>query len=200
MSLKQKLGMGVASAALGLSLIGGGTVAYFSDKVETTNTFAAGTLDLSVDPEVIIDVDKIKPGDEMERAFQLVNKGTLKIKDVNLISNYEVIDAKGDNDGADFGEHIKVEFLWNLDKGTQPVFETTLAELKAATVEGKGIDLVDKGVVKYEGQGLAPGKDDTFYVKFSFVDNQEDQNVFQGDQLKLNWTFNATQGKPNPEK
>ncbi|MCU5397508.1 CalY family protein, partial [Bacillus toyonensis] len=33
MSLKKKLGVGVVSAALGLSLIGGGTYAYFSDQV-----------------------------------------------------------------------------------------------------------------------------------------------------------------------
>ena len=31
MSIKKKLGLGVASAALGLSLIGSGTYAYFSD-------------------------------------------------------------------------------------------------------------------------------------------------------------------------
>ena len=53
MSLKKKLGMGVASAALGLSLIGGGTFAYFSDKEVSNNTFAAGTLDLTLDPKTL---------------------------------------------------------------------------------------------------------------------------------------------------
>lgn len=38
------------TAALGLSLIGGGTFAYFSDSETTNNTFAAGTLDLAVEP------------------------------------------------------------------------------------------------------------------------------------------------------
>ncbi|PHD39103.1 cell division protein FtsN, partial [Bacillus toyonensis] len=47
MSLKKKLGVGVVSAALGLSLIGGGTYAYFSDQVVTNNSFAVGTLDLA---------------------------------------------------------------------------------------------------------------------------------------------------------
>ncbi len=56
--------------------------------------FAAGTLDLSVNPEVVINVDNIKPGDEMERGFQLVNKGTLAIGDVKLLTDYSVIDAK----------------------------------------------------------------------------------------------------------
>ncbi len=55
--------------------------------------------------------------------------------------------------------------------------------------------LYKKGVVDREGNGLAPGDDDTFYVMFTFVDNNAEQNVFQGDSLKLNWTFNSMQTK-----
>ncbi|WP_394626913.1 TasA family protein [Bacillus cereus] len=195
MSIKKKLGMGVVTAALGLSLIGGGTYAYFSDKEVPQNTFAAGTLDLSVNPEVVINVDNIKPGDEMERGFQLVNKGTLAIGDVKLLTDYSVIDAKGDNGNADFGDHIRVDFLWNLDKNEVPIWSTTLSELKVSTQNGSIPDLVQKGVVDREGNGLAPGDDDTFYVMFTFVDNNAEQNVFQGDSLKLNWTFNSMQTK-----
>lgn len=195
MSMKKKLGMGVVTAALGLSLIGGGTYAYFSDKEVSQNTFAAGTLDLSVNPEVVINVDNIKPGDEMERGFQLVNKGTLAIGDVKLLTDYSVIDAKGDNGNADFGDHIRVDFLWNLDKNEVPIWSTTLSELKVSTQNGSIPDLVQKGVVDREGNGLAPGDDDTFYVMFTFVDNNAEQNVFQGDSLKLNWTFNSMQTK-----
>lgn len=54
---------------------------------------------------------------------------------------------------------------------------------------------VQKGVVDREGNGLASGDDDTFYVMFTFVDNNAEQNVFQGDSLKLNWTFNSMQTK-----
>ncbi|MDM5187116.1 TasA family protein [Bacillus sp. DX4.1] len=193
MGFKKKLGMSAMTAALGLSLIGGGTYAYFSDKEVSQNTFAAGTLDLSVDPTVVINVDNIKPGDEMERGFQLVNKGTLKIGDVKLLTDYTVTDAKGDNGNADFGDHIRVDFLWNLDKNTVPIWSTTLSELKKATQNGSVPDLVQKGIVDREGNGLAPGDDDTFYVMFTFVDNGEDQNVFQGDALNLNWTFNSMQ-------
>ncbi|EEK46558.1 MULTISPECIES: TasA family protein [Bacillus] len=195
MSIKKKLGMGVVTAALGLSLIGGGTYAYFSDKEVSQNTFAAGTLDLSVNPEVVINVDNIKPGDEMERGFQLVNKGTLAIGDVKLLTDYSVIDAKGDNGNADFGDHIRVDFLWNLDKNEVPIWSTTLSDLKVSTQNGSIPDLVQKGVVDREGNGLASGDDDTFYVMFTFVDNNAEQNVFQGDSLKLNWTFNSMQTK-----
>ena len=61
MSLKKKLGMGVASA-LGLALIGGGTFAFFSDKEVSNNTFAAGTLDLTLNPKTLVDIKDLKPG------------------------------------------------------------------------------------------------------------------------------------------
>ncbi|WP_218778877.1 TasA family protein, partial [Bacillus thuringiensis] len=77
MSLKKKLGMGVVSAALGLSLIGGGTYAYFSDQVVTNNTLAAGTLDLAMQPTTSLNLDNLKPGDKILKKFNLKNSGTL---------------------------------------------------------------------------------------------------------------------------
>lgn len=94
---------------------------------------------------------------------------------------------------ADFGDHIRVDFLWDLDKNEVLVWSTTLSELKVATQNGSIPDLVKKGIVDREGNGLAPGDDDTFYVMFTFVDSGEGQNVFQGEALKLNWTFNSIQ-------
>lgn len=47
MGTKKKLGLGVASAALGLALVGGGTWAAFNDIETTQATYAAGTLDLN---------------------------------------------------------------------------------------------------------------------------------------------------------
>ncbi|MFP3488745.1 TasA family protein, partial [Staphylococcus sp. SIMBA_130] len=91
MSLKKKLGAGVATAVLGLGLIGGGVFAYFSDTETTNNTFAAGTLDLAANPTTIIDVDNLKPGDIMVREFQLENNGTLDISTVDLATAYNVI-------------------------------------------------------------------------------------------------------------
>ncbi len=111
MGIKQKLGLGVASAALGLALVGGGTYAYFSDSAEANATFAAGTLDLSADPTTIIDVDNIKPGDTMLRSFDLVNGGTLDIASIDLTTDYTV--HGNGNNSEDFGKHIRVNFLIN---------------------------------------------------------------------------------------
>jgi spore coat-associated protein N len=86
MSIKKKLGLGVASGALGLAMIGGGTWAAFNDVENLENTFAAGTLDLGLTAgnttEMNFDVANLKPGDEMTRSFKLSNDGSLSIKEV----------------------------------------------------------------------------------------------------------------------
>jgi spore coat-associated protein N len=88
MSIKKKLGMGVASAALGLSLVGGGTWAAFNDTATINNHFAAGTLDLDVaksgQKAISFDLTNMKPGDNVQRIFTLKNAGTLAIKEVLL--------------------------------------------------------------------------------------------------------------------
>ncbi|MDY0393908.1 TasA family protein [Virgibacillus halophilus] len=190
MGLKKQLGMGIMSAALGLTLIGGGTYAYFSDSEETSNTFAAGTLDLSVDPTTIVDIDSMKPGDSVTKDFELKNSGSLDIEKVLLKTNYTVTDAKGDNTD-DFGKHIEVEFLYNADKFDEVIYKTTLADLKNMTPEAVGNKVFDEIL---ENGGLPAGEDgNDLVVKFNFLDNGEDQNQFQGDSLKLNWTFEAQQ-------
>ncbi|MEN1966942.1 CalY family protein [Lentibacillus sp. N15] len=196
MGIKKKLGMGIATGALAVSLIGGGTFAYFNDTETTNNAFAAGTLDLSVKPTTIIDVDNLKPGDWMNRTFKLKNDGSLDISKVLLTTDYNVIDKKGDNT-EDFAEHIKVNFLQNIDKSgiIQPndiIYSTKLADLK-----GTAPDAVQKKIWSVFGEksGLKAGTSDNFYVQFEFVNNGKDQNEFQGDKLELEWTFDAKQTK-----
>ncbi|MFD1781326.1 TasA family protein [Fredinandcohnia salidurans] len=88
MSIKKKIGLGVASAALGLSLVGGGTWAAFNDVDTIKNHFAAGTLDLDIQDidsnPINFDLTNMKPGDSVERKFRLGNKGSLAIKEVLL--------------------------------------------------------------------------------------------------------------------
>lgn len=194
MGIKQKLGLGAASAVLGLSLIGGGTYAYFSDTAEATATFAAGTLDLSVDPTQIIDVSNMKPGDTVERSFDLVNGGSLDIAKISLKSSYTVSDANGNNT-EDFGKHIKVVFLDNKDKVDRVIWGTTLDELSKMSpdvIEGNVFSVL----LGERGGKLESGSSDKLKVKFEFVDNKKDQNQFQGDSLELKWEFEAKQGGP----
>lgn len=190
MGIKKQLGMGVTTAVLGLTLIGGGTFAYFSDSETTNNTFAAGTLDLSAEPTQIIDIDNMAPGDSMIRDFELQNNGSLDIDTVTLESDYTVTDAEGNNT-EDFGEHIEVEFLYNANNLDEVIYQTTLAELQDMTPEAisEHIFYPDMG-----DDGLPVGESHDFVVQFNFNDTDEDQNQFQGDSLNLDWTFVATQG------
>lgn len=181
--------MGVMSAALGLTLIGGGTYAYFSSSQTTNNTFAAGTLDLAVDPTTVIEVDSLKPGDWVIRDFELQNNGSLDIEKVTLGTDYNVIDAKDDNT-EDFGKYIEVEFLYNADKLDEVIYETTLDKLKDMTPEAINEHIFYPTLGE---KGLPVGAEDDLVVKFNFLDNGEDQNQFQGDSLQLEWTFNAQQ-------
>ncbi|MBY7144682.1 M73 family metallopeptidase [Virgibacillus sp. NKC19-3] len=195
MGLKKQVGMGMASAALGLTLIGGGTFAYFSDSETTNNTFAAGTIDLGVEPTEVIEVDNIQPGDSMTRDFELQNNGSVDMNKVLLETDYSVIDAEGDNTD-DFGNHIQVEFLYNADQLNEVIYETTLAELKEMTPEAVNEEVFIPALGE---DGLEAGTSDDLVVEFTFVDNGEDQNEFQGDTLNLEWTFTAQQATDEEE-
>ncbi|WP_270393771.1 TasA family protein [Bacillus paranthracis] len=189
MTLKKKLGMGIASAVLGAALVGGGTFAFFSDKEVSNNTFAAGTLDLSLNPSTVVNVSNLKPGDTIEKEFKLENKGSLDIKKVLLQTEYKVEDTKKDNKD-DFGKDIEVTFLKNVDKHETIVKKTTLDKLKKDTLTAVDNDL---SAWFWDEKGISAGKSDKFKVKFEFVDNKKDQNEFQGDKVQLTWTFDAQQ-------
>lgn len=180
MSIKKKLGMGAATALLGITLIAGGTYAYFNDTEATNNTFAAGTLDLGINKETIIGIDNIKPGDTFFRDFQLSNDGSLDMKQVLLNSSYEIIDANGDNAGEDFGKHIMVEYLYKPIGKETLIFRKTLAEL-------------NNNPTQVLSNFPAGSKVANFTVQFKFIDNGQDQNIFQGDSIKLKWNFEAKQ-------
>lgn len=193
MDLKKKLAMGIVTGAMAVSLIGGGTFAYFNDVEVNNSSFAAGTLDINVAgndaANAIIDVSNLKPGDKMLRTFKLNNTGSLDVSEVLLTSTYSVTDANGNNAGADFGEHIKVKVLLNNDKLSPVIYETTLSDLTNNT------DVVDRNVSNWLGgerDGIKARTSDNLTVLFEFVDNG-DQNIFQGDSLQLNWTFDAKQ-------
>jgi spore coat-associated protein N len=84
MNLKKKIGGGLLAAALGASLIGGGTFALFTDSVTNTgNTFTAGTVsidDLTGNGNVFTSalyVSNLAPGDNETGTITVQNNGSL---------------------------------------------------------------------------------------------------------------------------
>ncbi|MEK4131291.1 TasA family protein [Solibacillus sp. FSL W8-0474] len=185
MSIKKKLAMGIATGALAVSMIGGGTYAFFSDTVTSTNSFTAGTLDLSLNPTEIINVENIKPGDKMTKTFKLTNDGTLNIANVLLKTEYEVTDLNNNN-SVNFGKDIKAKFMW----GNHVIYEDTLFNLRQGELNTqellKGKNITWAGLAKDETQELK--------VEFEFINRDYSQDYFQGDSLSLTWNFKALQG------
>ena len=166
--------------------------------------WTAGTLDLAANPTTIIDVTNIKPGDTMVREFKLENNGTLDISKIDLSTVYNVVDANNNN-VDDFGKHIKVLFLenadktgdgWVIDDYNDVISETTLYDLQNQTPDAvENLNSYWTWLLGLGGEdsGLKAGTADQMYVAFEFVDNDADQNEFQGDALELEWTFTAHQ-------
>lgn len=129
----------------------------------------------------------------MLREFKLINDGSLDIAKVLLRTDYTVKDAQNNNGNEDFGKHIKVNFLYNADKTDNVIYQTTLDQLKSMTPDAIENEVFNKWLDEKGGK-LAAGTSDTLYVQFEFVDNGQDQNIFQGDSLELKWTFEGKQG------
>jgi len=190
MSLKKRFALTLASVGLGAALVSGGTFAYFSDTAAVNNTFATGTLDLSVNPTVAFDIANLKPGDYMVRYFEITNSGTLDIKDVLMKTSYTIEDAKGDNGSEDFANYLNVEFL--TSDGQVVLLNQSLAKLKQLSDNGKAPDISSLyGFLK----DLPVGDSDVICMKIVFTDTGLDQNIFQGDKVNLKWTLEARQGK-----
>ncbi|MFC4023873.1 TasA family protein [Oceanobacillus longus] len=188
MSIKRSLTISFITAALGISLVTGGTFAYFSDTEEAGSTFAAGLLDLGINKETIIKIDNLVPGDTVSGDFELTNDGTVNMKEVNLYSSYEVIDNGENNDGDDLGNHILVEFVHHVSGEENVLFKKKLSEL------------MDNPTKILENFNLE-NNTRKFSVRFSFLNSEGTQNHFQEDSLELTWKFEAIQrdGKENSQ-
>ncbi|RSL30305.1 hypothetical protein D7Z54_26700 [Salibacterium salarium] len=83
MGVKKRISLGMLTVTLGLSLISGGTFAYFNETEETEGTFSAGTLEVGLETgeenNTMINIGHLKPGDWIERDV------TLKMKAVSTL-------------------------------------------------------------------------------------------------------------------
>jgi spore coat-associated protein N len=212
MSLKKKLGLGAASAALGLSLIGGGTFAYFNDTASINNQFAAGTLNLDVlndeSTSVNFDLRNLKPGDTAKRYFVLANDGSLSIKDVLMgVSASGFVDGQaGTSDQASFLEQFKVEFfrIQDPDNDTtwanrveliSSVDEISLADLVNANYAGIDAGYIDtvSNRLNIAPTGLPVGDKDGIGIQITFKETGVNQNAFQGDKVLVAFNLEARQ-------
>lgn len=215
MGIKKKLGLGVASAALGLSLVGGGTWAYFTDTETTTDNFAAGTLNLELEnidgTNLASDLftttlQNFKPGDSITRTFKVANRGSLSIKDVVVKANYsgfldgqdnvnlDTIDsAQGDSQDYEFASQINVQVFAGATADVSNLkYNGSLQNYYALSQESGDVTDVSSTPDNNSLPALPTVDSDAVTIVLTFVDNG-DQNKFQGDKMNVGFEFIARQ-------
>lgn len=100
--MKTRILMSVLAIGLSIALIGGATMAWFTDDAEVpAATFTAGTVEVAVgeDDPVIISIeryvhDNVNPGDEFEAGWTFKNKGTKNAQFRVILNNEWFIDEE----------------------------------------------------------------------------------------------------------
>jgi predicted ribosomally synthesized peptide with SipW-like signal peptide len=173
MNLKKKIGMAMASTALGAMLLGAGTYAIFTDSVSNTqNTFTAGTVDLNLNAESQFTgtINNLAPGDSGQQTFDLVNNGSLELR-------YDI--AQTLQSGAntlvqgDAAQDLRFTIEYSTDNGTT----------WAAVTPG------DNNIV------MAPGA--THKYRVNYLLPLAADNDYQGKSSNFQLTFNAEQTRNN---
>lgn len=211
MSIKRKLGLGAASAALGLSLIGGGTFAYFSDAATLHNGFAAGTLNVELqkawDFPLNFDLSNIQPGDSFERQFVLKNSGSLAIEDVFMGVTANVTNPLGTGGTSDqFLDALNVKYFVDA---TPPYIDPdapdagyllinsqdiSLREAIAGDFAGKiKADYIKNGKLNLTPLGINSSETNRYRIIIEFKDSGQPQNNLQGMVAKVAFNFDARQ-------
>jgi spore coat-associated protein N len=204
MSIKKKLGLGIASAALGLSLIGGGTLAYFSDGATVHNGFESGTLVLDAEKAwnfpLNFDLKDVKPGQSWERQFVLANNGTVDIGNTFM----QITNAGEDNALLDT---LKVYYFVDA---TDPVVDPNAPDAGYILLNSQDITLREALNSEWAGKiksqyltddnkfnltplGIAAGQDNRFRISIEFPETGVPQNELQGKTVKVDFKFDARQ-------
>lgn len=199
MSIKKKMGIGILTGTLGLSLIGGGTWAAFNDVENTTNTFEAGTLDLTTDKTVLFELSNLKPGDYFTKTLKLGNNGSLAIDDIFLKSTVsgwvDVTNSNLPGNGVNSQVEFLKQFKVTIKRDNVSLGTVTADQLMSYTTNPR--EITGSGT----NPALLSGEDMDIEIKVEFVNDPatypnsrlHTQNKYQGEGAKISLKFEATQ-------
>ncbi|NMH67630.1 hypothetical protein HF072_02350 [Bacillus sp. RO3] len=203
MTIKKKLGMGILTGVMGLSLVGGGTWAAFTDEEVAMNKFAAGTLNLQLEDKggavltQSLDISNMKPGDSKDFDIFFDNIGTLGIKNVfmsgakvaNSFQDAPAPDGESENFSNSEAQFLKQFSIKVFDGAKNKVLGSmNLNEFLKGTTSKDAIKKATE-----PGMGLPVDADrDKIVVTIKFED-EGNQNKFMGDAAQFKLLFQATQ-------
>jgi spore coat-associated protein N len=206
MTIKKKLGMGILTGVMGLSLVGGGTWAAFTDEEQAMNKFAAGTLNLQLEKSngnelgaTALDLSNMKPGDSKDYDIYFDNIGSLAIKEVwvsgeRASSGWIDAPAPYGETPSEFknfeGEFLE-QFTIKISDGANLQTPFLSKNLKSFLEGNTSKDAIANA--SEPGNGLPVANDRDFIrVTITFKDDGN-QNKFMGDSAQFKLKFLATQ-------
>lgn len=158
MSIKKKLGMALATTALGAMLIGGGTFALFSATAENSgNTFTTGSVAIDAGSVAVFSgavYANLAPGDSGTATLTVTNTGTLeafiKVDDIDNLSG-GLFDGGPNQLQITYDDSVKkvapggtatfdIHYLLPLDAGNEYQGETGTFDILVKAVQVKNND------------------------------------------------------------
>ena len=201
--MKTKIIMSFLVLFVALSMVIGGTFAYFSDS-ETSlgNTFTAGTLDLKIndgDANVVaFNVTNMRPGNQPSTSYKLDNVGSingyLNITAV-AVTNSEngITDPEADAGDVtasvgELGDVVHIDLYFDNDSdgwwstGDVRIYEGYVSDMPSAFIVNKV---------------LAAGATQRIVARLDWWQTADD-NLAQGDSMTIDLTFNLSQNSLTP--
>lgn len=205
---KSRILISLLVMALSAALIGGATMAWFTDSAESAPvTMTAGTLLIDIDNAGVAEsntvvLENLNPGDEVDYTFDVLNVGTKRLIFTGLLC-YNEETGDWDNEmlyDKGYGSKQLSEVLLmdvTVVGQASPFYSGTLAGFVNGTDSLGGYpsgllpdDLTNPPIVFGEA-GLDPGDELSYEVKFTLP--TETNNDYQGSSIKLALSVMAKQ-------
>ncbi|MHB8963544.1 MAG: TasA family protein [Saccharofermentanales bacterium] len=196
--MKTKLLMSVFLLIIAVSIVAGGSFAYFSDS-ETSfdNTFTAGTLDLKIndgdDNVVAFNVTNMRSGNQPATSYHLRNSGSITgylnitsvvvVNDENGIIEPEASAGDVTDILGELGDVVHIDLYFDNDAsgwwstGDVRIYQGYVSDMPANFIVN---------------EAMAPSAVERIVARLDWWDTAND-NLAQGDTMTIDFTFNLSQ-------
>jgi len=202
-SNKQKLKVGAAAAMAGAMLVTG-SLAYFTDRVDTNASATAGTVDIELASDWQ-DVENFNPGDKADLNFEISSVGnkSIDVRETFVVTSSE---AMSDTGQAEFEIYRKADVTqdangaYKPNPGAQPAAtgedRIVSDDLKTITYELEEYVLNGTGdAAETEDSAAGTSKASEYVLVF----NHDASNDFQGATVSVDFLAEAKQHRNTGE-